>query len=114
VLYKKLSLARSAVSNIVVLPKRAPKLNRLFDRDRAEAKRWCRTVASPCYRTLEYADADEDIGDFILISRSDQAWASWGVARRGDMVLLWQSTNGENMGFFKTMALALAALPVEG
>jgi hypothetical protein len=110
-LNRKLDVARSAVANIVVLPKRVARLNRLREQDRAEARLWCEGLGNPRYCMLEYAEADEDLGDFILISGVDEAWATWGVARRGDTILLWRSIGGETIGSFETMALALKALP---
>jgi len=100
------------MAKIVWLPGVSKKQNRLTAQDRREAVCWSQGVAGLWCRLVIYADPteDEDIGDFVSIYRLGQSWASWGVARRGDQILLWQSDHGVDIGAFPTMADALQAI----
>jgi hypothetical protein len=98
--------------NIVWLPVRSPRQNRLTTVDRQEALTWARGVAGLWCRVVIYADPteDEDIGDFISIYRIGQSWASWGAARRDSHILLWRSDHGVDLGSFPSVAEALQVI----
>ena len=82
--------------------------------DRAQALRWQadeaanRGVRLAIYRRQQ--DDPPEIGDFVSIYRANEMWAAWGVARRGQLLRLWRSANGADIGEFATMQEALAAV----
>ena len=51
-----------------------------------------------------------EVESFLSIYREGDAFARWGVARRGDRVLAWCSATGEDVGGFASVGEALMAL----
>jgi len=95
-----------------MLPKREAGLNRLNQQDCDDAACWRQDRARQGYRMAVCIDPaeDPDIGDFLMVYRSSEPWAAWGVARRGDAVLLWRCADGADIGTFETVAEALGAI----
>lgn len=52
---------------------------------------------------------NSDCGTFAMLHRATQLWASWGVARQGRTVLLWNCVTFRDVDGFPSMADALAA-----
>jgi len=95
-----------------MMPKRARKLNRLNEQDCVDATCWRQGGACQRYRMVVCIDPaeDDDIGDFLMVYRRTEPWASWGVARRGARVLLWRCADGADIGTFETVGEALGAI----
>jgi len=89
--------------------------NRLTAQDRIDALIWESTADTiNCGRMIIHHrqhNDDPEIGDFISIYKQNSNWATWGVARRGRVVSLWQCATGADLGEFETMREALASIP---
>lgn len=86
--------------------------NRLTIKDRREATEWIADLAGSRCKLIICANPheDEEIGDWVSISRNGQPWASWCAARRGSEILLWSGLDGTDLGSFATMRPALDSL----
>lgn len=51
-------------------------------------------------------------GGYALVYEPSQDWASWGVARDGEELVVWHCGTGVDQGRFPTMQAALDSLPV--
>ena len=56
-------------------------------------------------------DSRPDEGGYVLIYEPGSEWASWGLARAGAEIIVWQCSNGADLGRFVTMLQALERLP---
>ena len=54
-----------------------------------------------------------DTGPFAMLYQAGRKWASWGVARQGRSVLLWDCVTLADIGVFPSMIDALAAVPID-
>lgn len=52
-----------------------------------------------------------EAADYVLIYSPDSEWASWGIARDDEGVLVWHCGSGTDLGRFDTMLDALESLP---
>ena len=50
-------------------------------------------------------------GGYVLIYAPTRDWASWGIARSGDDIALWNCGSGADLGRFPSMLQALESLP---
>ena len=98
--------------NILQFRMAEPRPNRLTLIDRGQASRWVAGPPGASWYIKVYDDTDEgeEIGDFISIYGVEQLWASWGVARRGDVIVLWETTRAGDLGSFPNMTAALQAI----
>lgn len=59
-------------------------------------------------------DRSEDLdglGQFALVFRGNEPWATWAISREGARVLLWDCITLADIGRFDCMRQALAAIP---
>ena len=54
-------------------------------------------------------DASE-VGEFLTVYRSGEAWSRWGFARAGNAVRAWCSLTGVDVGEFRTLREAFGAV----
>jgi hypothetical protein len=85
--------------------------------DRIQALEWQVSHANAAGARLEihgsqFAEASE-LGDYIGIYRAEEKWLIWGAARDGASITVWHGPSGSDLGAFKTMKEALAALRAE-
>jgi hypothetical protein len=98
---------------IIPFPTRAATRNELTIQDKIDVCLWERALDSPelCRVVIhDQVDTDCDEVGLILAYGPDSPWARWGLARRGNHILLWQCSRGLELGLFQTMRSALAAL----
>lgn len=56
-----------------------------------------------------------DIGNFLSVHRSGEAWSRWGFARKGPVVTAWCCLTGTDVGTFASLSEAFeAVLPRTG
>jgi hypothetical protein len=87
--------------------------NELTVQDKIAVCLWERALDSPelCRVVIhDQIDTDCDEAGVVLVYGPDSPWARWGLARRGDRIVLWQCSKGLELGLFHTMRSALAAL----
>ncbi len=98
--------------NVLKFPSAGSRPNRLTLLDRQQADLWINGPHAAWCSLSIFADPDEsdDIGDFISIYRVNEDWASWGVARRGDSIILWETRQGKDLGVFASTLEALDAI----
>ncbi len=99
---------------IIAFPRAPEAAHKLLPNDKAAAREWAfRAVAYGFERIVIHeqqgGQTPED-GDFVLIYRSGECWARWGVARQGDSILLWRCADGAETGIFSSMKEALDTL----
>ena len=73
-------------------------------RDRLELERW----AGQGRRSIIYQDEHVP---FAMLYKGPEPWASWAVMRQGAELVLWNCVTFADVGRFRTMHDALAALP---
>ncbi len=78
--------------------------NAFTPRDLAELTRWAG-------EERRFALHEDGSDMFALLYSGAAPWASWGVAREGDAVLLWNCVSLADVGCFRSMVEALAVLP---
>ncbi len=107
------SLHLSTATILPFMPRRVLD-NRLTAQDRIDALVWESTVdTASCGRMVIHHrqhNDDPEIGDFISIYRQNCSWATWGVARRGQVVSLWRCATGADLSEFTTVREALATI----
>lgn len=52
-----------------------------------------------------------DEGGYVLVYAPGREWASWGLSRIGLEIVVWQCSDGADLGRFATMLQALERLP---
>lgn len=52
-----------------------------------------------------------DEGGYVLVYAPGREWASWGLSRCGTEIVVWQCSDGADLGRFATMLQALERLP---
>ncbi len=100
----------SGIRHVISFPVRAIGPNRLTATDRQEAFWWVGGAAAMCCEIVVTSDVDAEIGDFISVYKVGQAWATWGIGRRGNAVLLWRADRGIDLGTFDSVREALAGI----
>ena len=51
-----------------------------------------------------------DVGEFLTVYRSGEAWSRWGFARAGTVVRAWCSLTGVDVGEFRSLREAFGAV----
>ncbi len=111
-------MSSPSLSTTMVLPFASPRLsrNQLTIRDRIDAVTWesNASLANCCRMVIHHRQHDDDpeTGDHIAIYRQGSRWATWGLARCGDVVTLWRCATGVDEGEFATTWDALSAIEV--
>jgi hypothetical protein len=99
-------------ANIIAFVPRQHRAGRMSEHDRRDAQSW---LARSTYAHVAFepcSDRDNpELGDFLLIYRSEATWASWGVGCAGQGLIVWDSITSETLGWFQTMRDALNAIP---
>ena len=103
------------VSNIVHLrPSQAEPGAGLSLRDRMEVARWQDSVHAAGYDRVVIHERSAfdppEMECFLGLYRRGEPWARWGIARCGARVTAWCSVTGRDVGWFASMADALAAV----
>lgn len=76
-------------------------------RDRADLDEW-----SAGNRPVSLCSSE--MGTFAMLYQEGMRWASWGVVRQGRKILLWDCVTLADIGRFRSMFDALAAIPDTG
>lgn len=106
----------SAPAEATVIPFPAVGLyrNRLNIKDRIEIHAWGTKARAFGYDRVvvreRQPEDDPNIGDFLAIYRAGEKWAAWGVARHGGSIRVWRCATGADLGDFRTIEQALAAI----
>jgi hypothetical protein len=99
------SLANLHRGNVIRLPVRAA-VPGFTSRDLMDLQHWhC------AGRRLEIDKLVEGIGQYAMIYRDDEPWASWAIAREAGRILVWDCISLADLGRFDCMQDALAAVP---
>jgi len=109
------ALLRSVVTKLpVALPGPCPFASRRFSvADRLVVHEWMMAAITVYGRSvLERAEGlgHADPGEYLLIYRRDNVWASWGIGCGIDGYLLWESIRGATVGIFPALRAALAEI----
>lgn len=75
-------------------------------RDRADLSDWSA-------RGYRVAMCSSEMGAFAMLYQDGAPWASWGLVRQGREILLWDCVTLADIGRYRSMAAALAAVPVD-
>ncbi len=77
---------------------------------------WMRRPEASGYprMVIEVGDGsgEPEEGGYALLYEAGQDWASWGIARDSEALVVWHCASGADKGRFPTMQAALASLPV--
>lgn len=83
-------------------------------RDRMEIALWQSRLCRLGYDRVVIHERNQsdppELESFLSIYREGEAFAQWGLARRGDSVLAWHSVTGADVGCFDSVDEAFAAL----
>lgn len=97
---------------VIPFPNAAPQAGRFTSQDRNELTCWQVGRAGRQFLRAVAHAAGTPGGlsehDFILIYEPAAQWASWGLARTEDGVLVWECAYGNDLGMFRTVREALA------
>ena len=86
--------------------------NRFTMRDRLELERWTEIARQRgfdrpvLHERLEGDPAD--VGNFVAVYAEGCCWASWGLSRRQNGIVAWDSVSGLDRGRFRSMHDALS------
>ena len=107
-------------SNVVMFPNQAGRLAgmhaarfKLLAADKIDICRWESEGGSPFVARIaihEGTGGCEEDADVALLYAPGLPWARWGAARRGNEILLWRCNDGRDIGLFRSMREALAAV----
>lgn len=86
--------------------------NRFTLHDRIELQRWTEIARERGFDRLvlhERLESDpSDVGNFVAVYAGGCCWASWGLSRRPDGIVAWDSVSGLDRGLFRSMHDALS------
>ena len=85
--------------------------NRFTLHDRIELQRWTLIACERGDRLVlhERLEGDpSDVGNFVAVYAQGCCWASWGLSRRQDGIVAWDSVSGLDRGRFQSMHDALS------
>ena len=111
-----LAISRTS-SGTTILPfvRRKAAAGALSVSDRIEALRWVDSVRDRGVRSVRIHDPEPgdapSVCGFLLVYFGDEIWARWGVAARGMDFEVWRPGTGATLGWYTTLADALAAIP---
>lgn len=60
---------------------------------------------------LEVDPVADRTGQYAMIYRGEEPWASWAITREGGRILVWDCVSLADIGRFNSMREALAAVP---
>jgi len=85
--------------------------------DRMDIVRWQDRARLAGFDRMVIHDREEgdsfDIGNFLSVHRSGQAWSRWGFARKGATVTAWCCLTGADVGTFASLSDAFEAVLAE-
>ena len=104
--------------NVVEFPRRRKSYNNLTARDRRDIIDFRSQAEAAGYRALiiHVMKADDSCGtlDFVAAYQVGEAWSTWGFARDGAVIRVWNALTLEDAGSFPNMHLALKRILVDG
>ncbi|MBV9735127.1 MAG: hypothetical protein JO209_04400 [Acidisphaera sp.] len=103
-----------ASAKILPFPVQVEDDSRLTMRDRMAILAWQETARGQGYGRFLFSGGEslrEPAGEYLSIYRDGEAWAAWCIAREGPWVHLWRCATGADLGEFRCMEDALAAIP---
>ena len=90
----------------------------LTPQDRMQVSIWQDKARLAGYDRMVIHDRDEgdasEVGSFLSVHRSGQAWSRWGFARAGARIRVWCSLTGADAGDFASLSEALQAVLLNG
>lgn len=101
----------------IILPFVRPprEVNRLSFRDRIDIMEWHASEAAQGYTRLaidtEHAGHNPELGDYVLVYRPEDQWASWGVGCCDGGYMVWHPQSLSTRGWHASIRAALASLP---
>jgi hypothetical protein len=88
----------------------------LTPRDRIEVTRWQERARKSGYDRMVIHDRDAlddmDVGNFLSVYRSGEAWSRWGFVRDGAIIRSWCCLSGADVGEFENLSDSLEAVLV--
>lgn len=87
---------------------------RLTMRDRMAILAWQEMARAQGYGRFVFAGGEnrrEPEGEYFSVYRDGDAWAAWCIARAGASIQVWRGATGTDLGEFRRMEDALAAIP---
>ena len=88
-----------------------PSASRLTPQDRMQINAWQDAARASGYDRMVIHDRDAgdacEVGNFLSVHCSGQAWSRWGFARNRSRIDVWCCLTGADIGAFATMAEAL-------
>ena len=83
----------------------------LTPHDRIDITAWQERATLAGFDRMVIHDRDDgdasDVGNFLSVHRSGEAWSRWGFARAGGRLRAWCCLSGADVGEFDSMADAL-------
>ena len=83
----------------------------LTPHDRIDVTAWQERAGQAGFDRMVIHDRDDgdasEVGNFLSVYRSGQAWSRWGFARSGRRLRAWCCLTGADVGEFDSMADAL-------
>jgi hypothetical protein len=84
-------------------------------RDHMTLTSWMQDAAEHGYRRMLIERGSEaggpEEGGYVLVYAPTREWATWGLARSGDDIVVWHCGTGVDLGRFSSMRAALESLP---
>ncbi len=111
-------------TNVVLFPRQANRPRRapedcfkLFAADKIELFRWETEGDSATVVRIAVHEGGglcEEDSDVALLYAPGGLWARWGLARHGNIILVWRCTDGQDLGRFGSVREALEAVALCG
>ena len=117
-------------TNVVLFPRQSERLGKvnrpgiqaadrfkLFAADKIELFRWeADGAAATMVRIVVHEGSGlcEEDSDVALLYTPGGLWARWGLARHGNIILVWRCTDGQDLGRFSSLREALEAVALCG
>jgi|GEM_PF-1586067 hypothetical protein len=86
----------------------------LTARDRIDVTRWQDRARQCGYDRMVIHDRDAlddmDVGNFLSVYRSGEAWSRWGFVRDGAIIRSWCCLSGADVGEFESLSDSLESV----